>query len=490
MIIIKENNMKNVYSYLLSSLPKKIIASTFVFMAVLLPISSISAAAVKLESSIGVANVTKGDTQYAHSINAKYDQVVKFQVFYHNTEDENSGKIAENVKMKIAIPNQTGGTQTIRSTVGGTNTNTVESTATVNLEESDASLEYIPGSAVWRHNVGTNANVDYQETVISDAVVTSGQGIVLEDEKPCYNFAATVTVLARVKVPGITVDKQVRVKGSTTWTTENTAKPGETLEYMITYKNMGNTEQKNVVIRDNLPPKLSYVNGTTYLKNTTNPNGVLYNSDNIDKGGIVVGNYTPGAAAYVKFDVKIPEESQLECGDTVFRNVGVVKPEGMNEFYNTATTTVNKVCNDQPVYSCDALNVETFDGRRIKATVKYTAKNGATFKSATYNFGDSSTELVTDKTTVEHTYAQDGQYTIRATLTFMVNGQAQVATSGACVQSVNFSSNKPVPPTPNHPTPSVIPNTGPGEAVAGIFVATTITGAIGYRLWAARRLDR
>ena len=50
--------MKNVYSYLLSSLPKKIIASTFVFMAVLLPISSISAAAVKLESSIEIGRAS------------------------------------------------------------------------------------------------------------------------------------------------------------------------------------------------------------------------------------------------------------------------------------------------------------------------------------------------------------------------------------------------------------------------------------------------
>ena len=469
--------MKNTFSYAFRALPKKLVAALLIATAALvIPISSISAAAVQIEGSMGVANVTAGNTTYAPAVNATYDQVVKFQVYYHNMENPDSNKIAENLRVKIAIPNQAGATQTARATISGDNTNVVNAESTVNINRADATLEYIPGSAVWRHNVGTNDSPNYVESVISDAVVTSGQGLVLENEKPCFNFAATVTVMARVKVPGITVDKQVRVKGTTTWTTNNTANPGDTLEYMITYKNMGNTEQTNVVIRDNLPPKMTLVPNTTYLKNTTNPNGVLYNSNAITAGGIVVGNYSPGAAAYVKFDVKVPTADQLECGANEFRNVGVAKPEGMNEFYNTAITTVTKSCNNQPAYTCNLLTVEKTGGRSIKTTINYTATNGATFSTATINFGDGSQNLVTNQTTATHTYAKDGYYSVRATLTFMVNGVAQTVSSNACAQNVSFGT----------PPPS-IPTTGPASTI-GLFVGASAISALGYRFWMIRRL--
>lgn len=469
--------MKNLFSYVFRAVPKKVVASAVILAAALvIPISTVTAAAVQIEGSMGVANVTAGNTTYAPSVNATYDQVVKFQVYYHNTENPDSGKIAENLRVKITIPNQAGAVQTASTTISGDNTNVVNAQSTVNINRSDATLEYIPGSAVWRHNIGDNTNINYVETAISDAVVTSGQGLVLENEKPCFNFAATVTVMARVKVPGISVDKQVRVKGTTTWTTNNTANPGDTLEYMITYKNMGNTQQNNVVIRDNLPPKMSLVPGTTYLKNTTNPNGVLYNSDAVTAGGIVVGNYSPGAAAYVKFEVKVPSADQLTCGANEFRNVGVAKPEGMNEYYNTAITTVTKSCGNQPTYTCNLLTVEKTGGRGIKTTINYTATNGATFSTATINFGDGSQNLVTNQTTANHTYAKDGYYTVSATLTFMVNGVAHNVNSNACTQTVSFGT-----PPPN------IPATGPTETIA-LFIGTIVAGAIGYRLWMIRRL--
>ena len=42
-------------------------------------------------------------------------------------------------------------------------------------------------------------------------------------------------------VPGLTVDKYVREKGSTDWKRSINAEIGDTLEYAIAYKNTGNT---------------------------------------------------------------------------------------------------------------------------------------------------------------------------------------------------------------------------------------------------------
>jgi uncharacterized repeat protein (TIGR01451 family) len=311
--------------------------------AVAMTVSPLAAAQdVRIESTLDVANVTGGVTpNYQNAVNAKVDDVVRFQVWYHNMENENSGKIADDLTVKLNVPKTPGKTQTATSTVSAKNSNTVTDTATVNLTLDNAYLEVIPGSAKWRHNAGTNAAPNWVTTPLTaaqeQALLTNGLN--LEDAKPCFNFEATVTVEARVKANAVSITKKVRKVGETEWKLNNEAKAGDTLEYLITFKNEGNTVLKNVKVGDNLPPHMTYVNGSTMLKNGANPNGIKITSDNITKGGIDVGNYNPGAVGYVWFQVKI--DPNLPAGCHEFKNVGIVRPEGMNEFFNVATT---KVC--------------------------------------------------------------------------------------------------------------------------------------------------
>lgn len=472
-------------SRVLNSLPKRIVAGATIALAFALPVAVSAADAVKIEANTGVANVTAGDTTYKSSVNASYDQVVKVEVTYNNDETAGSGKVANNLRVKINIPTTAGTTQNITTTTSADNSNSVSGNVTVNLDRADAYLQYIPGSAVWKHAVSANSN-QTTEQIVSDAVVGS-TGLVLENENPCQ--AGSVTVLARVMVPGVKIVKQSEVLGQTNqWSNNNTAQPGDTLKYLITYQNTGNTVQNNVIIRDSLPPHMTLVPGTTYLANATYPSGKLVNSDDVVNGGIIIGNYGAGANAYVTFEVKIDAASSLACGANEFRNVGVAHPSGMNEYYNTAITMVNRSCSTQPgTPTCDLLTVTKGSGREIEAKVNFTA-NGATLKTVTYNFGDNSTPLTTDKTDVTYTYAQDGNYNVTASLLFSVNGKDQTVSSDSCAQTVSFTTpGTPTTPTPG--TPSALPNTGPGSVVA-LFAGATIAGAVAYRLFLGRRLAR
>lgn len=303
----------------------------------LVPVAVAKAAdTVQLEGRVAVANQTAGDTTYNKSVNATTDQVVKVQVWYHNKENADSGKIANNLKVKIDMPKTAGKTQVVNGTISADNSNVVADKATVNLDDASSTLEYIPGSAQWRHNKGTNEAPNWVTETISDQV-TNG-GIVLENGKPCFNFESNVTVLARVKTSKVSITKQVRKLGEKDWQTTNTAKAGDTLEYLIHFKNEGNTQLNNVAIGDNLAAHTTYVNGTTMLKNSSNPNGLKITSDNVTKGGIDVGSYGPGAGGYVWFQVKI--DPNLTCGDYVLTNTGIVRPQGMGEYFNQAKTNV------------------------------------------------------------------------------------------------------------------------------------------------------
>lgn len=477
------------FSRVLGSLPKKIAAAAIIAVAAMLPIATSAADAVAIEGSVTASNVSAGSTNWAKSVNATYDQVVKVQVYYHNKEEPDSNKIAQNLRVKLDMPTAAGKAQVVKGTIKADNSNTVNDQATINLDRDDASLQYIPGSATWRHNVGDNTNIKWQEDKIGDEIVTSGQGLVLENEKPCFNFAATVTVLARVTVPGVKVTKTSELASeSNKWSANNTAKPGDTMKYMIKYENTGNAQQDDVIIRDSLPGHLTIVPNSTKLYNSQFPNGKTAPDDNIINGGLNAGNYAGGGGAYVTFEAKLDDASKFQCGTTTITNVGSAKPKGMSEYYGNSVTTVTKDCGTTaPTVSCTGLTVTPGAGRSVTATVDYSPKQNVTLKTVTFNWGDNTTPLTTDKTTATYTYPQDGNYNVTASLVVNVNGKDQTVTSAACAKPVSFTT--PTTPTSGKGAPEALPNTGAGDVIV-TFLGATLVGIIGYRLFVSRRLVR
>jgi hypothetical protein len=114
--------------------------------------------------------------------------------------------------------------------------------------------------------------------------------------------------------------------------------------------------------------------------------------------------------------------------------------------------------------------------------LKYTIKNGAAFKNVSYDFGDGTSPTLTDKTSgINHTYARDGEYTIKATVSFTVGNEVKTA---VCTAKVNYQGGTPVTPA----TPTQLVNTGAGE-VFGLFAVVTAAGAVAHRIVLARRLS-
>lgn len=315
-----------------------------------MPFAATAATSVALESQLKVRNnSTQG--QFVDSVNLTDDQVVDIQVWYHNREEADSGKIAKNVKVKVSLPTGAGKVQKVNSTVSADNANTSTDTATINLPLDDARLEFIPGSGVWRHNAGTNQNVNYVNTKLSSAQEQAllGGGLVVEDAKPCFNFEATLTIQARVKAGAVTLQKQVKVDGdaSAKYATSNTAKAGQTLSYVLIVKNMGNTTLDQVQVADRLPAGLTYVPGSTRLVNSiTGSAGKTLSDEKLTQGGITIDDMAPASTQYVYFKAKVSDN--LPCGNNQLKNLGFVKAKGLEEIYNQAITTVTKQCAPTP----------------------------------------------------------------------------------------------------------------------------------------------
>ena len=129
---------------------------------------------------------------------------------------------------------------------------------------------------------------------------------------------------------------------------------------------------------------------------------------------------------------------------------------------------------------CSSLTTTLGANRSATAKVNITP-SGTVPKAISYDFGDGSTALLTDKTTADHTYAKDGTYTIAATATFDDSKDQQ--NTSRCAASVTITT--PVTPVVLS-TSTPLPNTGPGD-VLGLFTGISAFGAAGHYMVSRRR---
>ncbi len=98
---------------------------------------------------------------------------------------------------------------------------------------------------------------------------------------------------------------------------------------------------------------------------------------------------------------------------------------------------VEVVAAKEPVKKCDSLTSVAIADRKYRFTVNATAQNGATISEYQFNFGDGKTATSTTNT-IEHEYTAAGNYTVTASVKFMVNGQSYVVTGDNCVKQVTI----------------------------------------------------
>lgn len=195
---------------------------------------------------------------------------------------------------------------------------------------------------------------------------------------------------------------------------------------------------------------------------------------------------TPGTyTAKVSVKVQVGNEVKIAEGQNCQKSVEVKVPAAVD---------------------CTALNVVSKGENAYSFTIVETHTN-ATYKGASLNFGDGTTEQISG-TTVSHQYAKPGNYTIVATLSFDVDGQVKKATCEAkvtmevcptnadlpkdsadcapCEYNSEISKDSPDCKAPVSPV-TELPQTGIGDMVLSGFGASSMI--ISASLYAASRKD-
>ena len=155
--------------------------------------------------------------------------------------------------------------------------------------------------------------------------------------------SADVFVQGKTCTEGVTLDKKVRI-GSNDFTENITAKAGDKVEYRIQFKNTGNVDLKNVVIRDILPSNETYVKGSTNLDGKSLADGV------ITTDGVNIGTVGAGKTVNLYFFVTMNGSLADICEKVELTNTAKAKynNDAKTEKSDTAVVSVDgKDCTDE-----------------------------------------------------------------------------------------------------------------------------------------------
>ena len=132
-----------------------------------------------------------------------------------------------------------------------------------------------------------------------------------------HGLIARRTVYSQPEVVNLLLSGNMRAEPK--WTDKVYAVPGECVRFRIGIRNMSSEMFRNLTLRDILPTGLSYINGSTMIYNAKHPQGVTLSDNIITDMGVNIGDYAPGANAWIYFDAATSKMTSSR--NIIYRNV-------------------------------------------------------------------------------------------------------------------------------------------------------------------------
>lgn len=292
----------------------------------------------------GINNVWKD------SIKVEDGKTYLVRMYIHNNSPLGDKAMATGVKASFNVPNKSGKSVEVNGFIDTDNASpSTYWDNTTFTSDQNFFLTYVPGSALLENNgIGANGGVKLSDSVVELAGQLIGYDALDGKVPGCFQYANYVTIKVKANFVDFdyTLDKQVRLAGETEWKDKVEAKVGDTVEFQLTYRNTGNTNQLEVTMFDKLPEGLTYIPGSTMIRDGARTNGAAL-ADGLTTRGVVLGNYAPAAAAYVKFSAKVTA-NDLDCGNNDLTNVGRVETNGTSKEDSAIVSIDGGECKETP----------------------------------------------------------------------------------------------------------------------------------------------
>ncbi|MCL2869873.1 DUF11 domain-containing protein [Candidatus Saccharibacteria bacterium] len=447
---------------------------------------------------------------YTNDITLQPGKTYDVFAYYHNNAASNlnnldaNGKtvaantgigVAKGAFMRVEFPEVVNGQAAGNIYVGASNANPAQVWDTITFHSTgNVTLSYVAGTAIL-HNRGA-LNGSALPTALFD---NSGTAIGYNQwgiEPGCNEYDGYVTFQIKANQPNFSINKQVRLVGQTAWQKSVTAKPGDQVQYMLTYSNTGTTVQSNVVLKDTLPQGVTYVAGSSKLKNSNYPDGTTV-SDNVVTSGINIGNYGSGGVAYLMFTGQVAANDALAtCGVNTLTNSGHVSTDNGSDD-STADVTVTKTCKETPKCEVPGKTDLDADDPNCKEDTPKCEVPGKTDLNA------DDPDCKVDKCTVPGQEDLDADDPNCKEAMCTIDGKETLAADdpdcketppekcevpGKTDLDKDDPNCKETPTTPVTPsTPGNLPTTGPTDTISAVLGTGSLTTSAGYFIASKRR---
>lgn len=283
-------------------------------------------------------NAGKDNIWNANEIEVEDGKQYLVRIYLHNDSPATSGQDATGTRAVFIIPPEYGREIPVHGII--TTDNASPSTYWDGVKfvssEHDFCLRYVYGSAFLEGTpLGPIQLGDEIATKLSGE--SDERGILLGYDALDGIIPADAEAYLSIKVAvsfetSWSTQATVRQAGTTEWLAGIDVKSGDLIEIQYDYQNQ-DTELKhrNVTTSIGLPDGIEYVPGSTILYNSAYPEGVEAGNDAIVTNGLVIGDYMPGANAYIRITARItatPTQDKVIdtlCYAQVWVGAGMIK---------------------------------------------------------------------------------------------------------------------------------------------------------------------
>lgn len=312
--------------------------------------------------------------KFTETVEAKDGHTYMVKMFVHNNAAANYNLTAKNTRLMVSVPTAAGNSSMIQGQIAadncGANTSGAAGSPCKFWDEAyltgatgfNFKTSYVAGSARYYNNVKDfkTAGFTLDDGIITENGAKVGYNQMDGNVSGCFQYSGYATFLVKVTTdtPAFTFTKQVRVltddmvKNNDTksgWGYNIKANPGDTIQYKVNFVNVGQTVQKNVIIKDYMDNQLSYLPKSTYIINGNNPRpGINQSDDSWVTKGLNIGSYNPNSNGIVEYKAKVPDNDKLQCGENTFDNVALGYTENSGIKLAQTIVTVHKDCVNPP----------------------------------------------------------------------------------------------------------------------------------------------
>jgi uncharacterized repeat protein (TIGR01451 family) len=280
-------------------------------------------------------------------VSANPGDVIEFEIYYHNAAVAEDA--ATNVLIKASLPGGTRQSHEASATISSDQTATVSSTDAfrggnifININGSAQTLTFMPGSVQWFPQRSSTASS------LSNSDNLLGSGVNIGTVQGCFNFSGFLTFQAQVgnqttttttQNQNLSISKQVLnvTRGDNNYNQSTTANPGDRVRFRVSFNTSGTGSQTNVIVRDILPPQLSYVSGTLQLDGSA-----VSNQFDFFGAGLNLGTQFAGNSHTLIFDANVAQ-GQAFSGSSSLINTANVRSDQVFTHQDQVTVSVQQV---------------------------------------------------------------------------------------------------------------------------------------------------